>query len=126
MNGEIFQKAIEKLDREADAVKVNDGAIRAIEEMMRTVCGSSEAACLAVLDEGKTLEGAYGALYEEAKKRRGNTSCVCFGMEEASRIVLGYYGISEDEPIDEGKNPPEAAESQTSGDPGVVDLFDLL
>ena len=50
---------IDKLDAEAE--KENRPEIRAIEGMLREVCGGNDAACDCVLVEGKTMAGALSA-----------------------------------------------------------------
>ena len=121
-NTELFQMVIDKLDKEVE--KNNKPSMRAIEEMLRSVCRDNPSACEKVLDKDKTLYGAYEAMYEAAKKRKGSSNCVCIAPDEAKRIIFEYFGIADEEPT-----KPETSKSQTSAnisEPAVVDLFDLI
>ena len=77
--------------------------------------------CMAILDSGKTLEGAYKEIEKEAEARyRKNTKqkSVCISSEEAFAIVDKYYGIAATR-----QEPPTQAEQTISK---VVSLFDMM
>lgn len=119
---EKYQAVIDKLDAE----KADKPEIRAIEDMLRAVCGGSDAACDRVLAEDKTMAGALEAMRNIAQSRRGKSNCVCIAPDEAERIILEYYGISGDAAPETKATPAEPAKSQTVGNADTVSLFDLI
>ena len=113
---ELYQKVIDKLDKEAE--KEKNPAIRAIEGLLREACKNNVAACERVLAEGKTMKGAYDAMYEVAKGRKSG-NCAVIAPDEAEKIIFKYYGI--------GSEDVKESKSQTIQDTATVtSLFDLI
>lgn len=52
----------------------------------------------AVIEEGKTLAGAYKAMHDWANKNRGGKPCVCVPPSRAFAIVDEYFGFGRKEP----------------------------
>ena len=83
-------KAIAKITEEA--MKINDPLAFAIEEHLTNKC-TTTAVAEKLLNEGKSLKGAYDAVWAEAKKRKkGN--CAYIPPEEVYEIIDEYYGLS--------------------------------
>lgn len=70
--------------------------IQAIEEMLTNIC-TTDAVAEKLLEDGKSLQGAYDALYKEAKDSRNGQSVVCIPPYKAQQIIEKYYGITDDD-----------------------------
>ena len=62
---EMYAQMCEKLRKEVGSSQ----ALALIAEHLKNVCRDNVAACMAVLDSTKTLQGAYQAIESEAYKR---------------------------------------------------------
>ena len=78
--------------------------------------------CMAILDESKTLSGAYEkigkAAEEKYNKRKKKERLVCITPEEAYKIVDSYYAMA--------SKSDAAAVEQKPVEKKVVSLFDML
>ena len=106
----MVEKAYQKMEKEAEAMKMRRDIVY-IMEHLREKIHKNPALAEKILDEEKTLKGAYSALETEA--RRMKTPCI--SDEEGFEIIEKYYGF------DTVAETPAA-----SGAGGVVDLFDLI
>ena len=106
----MVEKAYQKMEKEADAMKMRRDIVY-IMEHLREKIHRNPALAEKVLDENKTLKGAYNAMETEA--RRMKTPCI--SDEEGFEIIEKYYGFD---------SAAEAPAASASG--GVVDLFDLI
>lgn len=79
--------------------------IQAIEEMLTEICTTTDAVAEKLLEDGKSLQGAYDALYKAAKDSRNGQSVVCIPPYKAQRIIEKYYGITDDDKA--GSNRPK-------------------
>lgn len=114
---ELYERASEKLEKEA----APNNHYRLLAAHLKNCAKDDVGVCMAILDTGKTLEGAYKAIEKEAEDRyRKNTKqkSVCISSEEAFAIVDNYYGIAV-----APKDVPTRAEQPTGK---VVSLFDML
>ena len=114
---ELYERASAKLDKEA----AHNQHYKVLAAHLKHCAKDDVGVCMAVLDTGKTLEGAYKAIEKEAEDRyRKNTKqkAVCISDEEAYQIVSKYYGITT-----AATKQANTAES-TIGK--VVSLFDML
>ena len=114
---ELYTRACEKLDREAGG----DGGLQVIAAYMRERAVQDVSVCMAILEESKTLAGAYDAIKKaaEAKYNKNRKErMVCVTPQEAYAIVDTYYAVkAEAAPAPE---KPPAAENK------VISLFDML
>ena len=79
---ELYERASAKLDKEA----AHNQHYKVLAEHLKHCAKDDVGVCMAVLDTGKTLEGAYKAIEKEAEDRyRKNTKqkAVCISDEEA-------------------------------------------
>lgn len=113
---ELYERASEKLEREA----AENHNYKLLAAHLKSRAEDDVSACMAILDTGKTLEGAYKAIEKEAEQRyRKNPKQkgVCISSEEAFAIVDQYYGIVAT------KETPTQTEQTISK---VVSLFDMM
>lgn len=89
----MFDKAIEKLRDEM--ARLNKPPISAIGEYLCDYITKHRDQAGLILQEKKTLEGAYKALEDAARKNRGGSTCVCIDPDEAWKIVRDYFGMQE-------------------------------
>ena len=114
---ELYERASQKLEKEA----AHNDHYKLLAAHLRNCAKDDVAVCMAVLDTGKTLEGAYKEIEKEAESRyRKNTKQkgVCISSEEAFAIVDKYYGIAATR-----QETPTQAEQTISK---VVSLFDMM
>ena len=112
---ELYERACRKLDTEA----AQNAALCAIATHLKEQARGNIANCMAVLDAGKTLAGAYDAIKNEAHKRwekDRKQEGVCITQDEAAPIIDAYYGI---------KHMQEAAAADEKPRDNVVSLFDM-
>lgn len=115
---ELYERVCEKLDKETNGVP----GCAVIASYLRDRAQQDVGICMAVLDESKTLKGAYEQIgkaaeekyNKEAKKER----MVCITPEEAYKIVDAYYAMA-------SKSDAPAAEKKPT-EKKVVSLFDML
>lgn len=113
---ELYERASKKLEQEA----AHNDHYKLLAAHLRNRAKDDVAVCMAVLDTGKTLEGAYKEIEKEAESRyRKNTrqKGVCISREEAFAIVDKYYGIAT-------AKEESARTEQPTGK--VVSLFDMM
>ncbi len=113
---ELYERASDKLEREA----AHNPHYKRLAAHLKSCAKDDVAVCMAILDTGKTLEGAYKEIEKEAEARyRKNTKQkgVCISSEEAFAIVDKYYGIATT------KEAPTQTEQPTGK---VVSLFDMM
>ncbi len=111
---ELLERAAKKLEQELVQAQKMEEVIPYLEE--RAAANTDN--CMALLDDKKTLAGAYAAIEAEARKvweKDRQQRCVCFGTKEACRVLDAYYGFTEEQ--------APTIEKKTSK---VVSLFDML
>lgn len=114
---ELYERASVELDKES----AHNPHYKLLAAHLKSCAKDDVAVCMAILDSGKTLEGAYKEIEKEAEARyRKNTKqkSVCISSEEAFAIVDKYYGIAATR-----QEPPTQAEQTISK---VVSLFDMM
>ena len=84
----MVEKAYQKMEKEAEAMKMRRDIVY-IMEHLREKIHKNPALAEKILDEEKTLKGAYSALETEA--RRMKTPCI--SDEEGVEIIEKYYGF---------------------------------
>lgn len=112
---ELQERAATKLEQELPQAPKMEEVIPYLRERAATNADN----CMALLDDKKTLAGAYAAIEAEARKVREKDRkqvCVCFGTKEACRVLDAYYGFTDE--------VQEAPVEKKSGK--VVRLFDML
>ena len=113
---ELYERASKKLKDEAG----HNDHYKLLAAHLRNCAKDDVGVCMAVLNTGKTLEGAYKEIEKEAGARhRKNTKQkgVCISSEEAFAIMDKYYGIAT------VKETSIQTEQPTSN---VVSLFDMM
>ena len=117
----MYAQVCEKLREEVGSSQ----ALALIAEHLKNVCRDNVAACMAVLDSTKTLQGAYQAIESEAYKRYQKDrkqKGVCITRKEGYDIADQYYGIASAAAIE-----PIVEQVTTAPSTGkVVSLFDML
>ena len=119
---ELYDQVCEKLDKEAEGVT----SYQVIAQHLKERCRGDVGACMAMLEEKKTLAGAYEAIRKEAESRYQKDRTqkgVCITFDEGCEIVDRYYGLNYrpgGKPVVSEKKPDE----QTAGK--VVSLFDMF
>ena len=106
----MVEQAYLKMEKEAEDMKMRRDIVY-IMEHLREKIHKNPVLAEKVLDESKTLKGAYKALEDEARR----TKSTCISDEDGFAIIEKYYGF------DTVAEAPAA-----SGAGGVVDLFDLI
>ena len=113
----MYERVDDKLAREA----AHNDHYKLLAAHLKNRVKDDVSVCMAVLDTGKTLEGAYKEIEKEAEARyRKNPKQkgVCISSEEAFAIVDKYYGIAATR-----QETPTQAEQTISK---VVSLFDMM
>ena len=85
----MYDRAMDKLRDEMAETK--NEAISAVGEMMTMILQERPDMAERILQEGKTIDGAYNAMYELAKKEQKG-GCFCIEPLRAIRIAMEYYG----------------------------------
>lgn len=115
---ELYDRVCEKLDKETNGTP----SLAVIAGYLRERAQQDVGICMAVLDESKTLSGAYErigkAAEEKYNKSQKKERMVCITPEEAYKIVDAYYAMA-------SKSEPPAVEKKPS-ERKVVSLFDIL
>lgn len=102
---DLTNKAIEKITKECE----NKDYLIPFEEYLTSICTSDNVA-ERILEEKKTLQGAFDKMKEIARKRQ-HGGCACIPPEEGFSIIREYYDI------DLSKSAPGEK---------VIDIMDLL
>ena len=92
MAGNLFDQAMDKI-RDEMAKRHDHGAIQMLGEHLTALLQKHPETAAQILQEGKTLSGAYGALEAHAKKRARHGGCVVISDAEGFEIMDGYFGI---------------------------------
>lgn len=111
---ELVLRVTEKLERECTEAPEMEEVVPYLLER----AGENGENGLAMLDESKTLAGAYAAIEEASRKKweqNRQQKGQCIGTKEACRILDTYYGL---------KAPQSATPARQTGK--VVSLFDML
>ena len=122
-------RAVDRL-RDEMAARHDDAALCALGELLTAALPGNPRLAAAVLDEKKTLAGAYQALEEFARKlpRKGNSVCVTDAA--ALKVALKYYGadagVSPKAPLPEGGAPQGRGEFPAPFAPSLDDLLEGL
>lgn len=105
----MVEKAYQKMEKEAEEMKMRRDIVY-IMEYLRERIHKNPPLAEKVLDEKKTLKGAYDSMAAEARRR--NEPCI--SDQEGFEIIEKYYGM----------------DTVTGGAPGgadgVVSIFDLI
>ena len=112
----MYDKAMDKLRDEM--AKTKSKAVGMVGEIVTMYLMADEENAEKILEEGKTLAGAYGAMKSVAQKGRRE----CIDCEEAAEIFADYYGF-EKVPMEElwelaqgrKKAKPQAAAVPSAG-----------
>ena len=102
---ELMQKAIDKIDKEAEAI--NSPAITIVASHIIDVYIKSDENAQKVLD--KTLKDCWNKVSSQAKKETSN-SCAVISNDTVYEWVKEYYGFAE----------------ATAGSEKIVDIFDYI
>ena len=92
-----FSQAIDKI-RDEMAGKRTPPEIQAVGEIMTALLQTHPAWAEQVLDEGKSLAGAYKAMENYARSNYKGT-CYAMGPDTAQKVIFKYYGIEDEEPV---------------------------
>ena len=84
-------RAVDRL-RDEMAARHDDAALCALGELLTAALAGNPALAAAVLDEKKTLAGAYQALEDFARKLPRKGPSVCVTDAAALKVALKYYG----------------------------------
>lgn len=85
----MYDRAMDKIRDEMAETKSE--AIRALGEMMTMILQARPDLAEHILEEKKTIAGAYNAMYEVAKGEK-KSGCCCIAPNRAIRIAMEYYG----------------------------------
>ena len=85
----MYDRAMDKIRDEMAETKSE--AISAVGEMMTMILQARPDLAEHILEEKKTIAGAYNAMYEMAKKEQKG-GCCCIEPNRAIRIAMEYYG----------------------------------
>ena len=105
----MVEKAYQKMEKEAEEMKMRRDIVYIMEHLRERI-HKNPALAEKVLDEKKTLKGAYESMAAEA--RRMKTPCI--SDEEGFEIIEKYYGFD------------IVADDASVGTDGVVSIFDLI
>ena len=105
----MVDKAYQKMEREAEEMKMRREIVYIMEHLRERI-HKNPALAEKVLDENKTLKGAYKALEDEARR----TKSTCISDEDGFAIIEKYYGFD------------TVAVGAPGGTGGVVSIFDLI
>lgn len=105
----MVEKAYQKLEKEAEEMKMRRDIVYIMEHLRERI-HKNPALAEKVLDQKKTLKGAYDSMAAEA--RRMNTPCI--SDEEGFEIIEKYYGFD------------TVADDASVGTGDVVSIFDLI
>lgn len=89
------KRAIEKLDKEMEAVK--DPCFKYIAEQLLQLATSCPEVAEKILEQKKSLSGALLAVRQEAKKHAVG-GCACLDEIQTMKIACKYYNIDNTEP----------------------------
>lgn len=111
---ELIQKAIDKIDGEAEKISNNYITSRVVQRIIDTKLINDENANKILADK-KDLQGCIMYIYEQAKKQgntqiKGNGAFVGGEDEDLWKWVCEYYGFT------------DSAQSESK----IIDLFDLV
>lgn len=107
-----YDAAMDKL-RDEMAKHHKDGGLCALGEYMTGLLQARPEAADRILENGKSLKGAWGALEAYARKLPRSGSCVAVRDEDAFRICREYFGIAD---------APEKPEAEMTAAPAAQPL----
>lgn len=122
-----FSRAIDKI-RDEMAGKRTPPEIQAVGEIMTALLQTHPAWAEQVLDEGKSLAGAYKAMENYARSNHKDT-CYAMGPDTAQKVIFKYYGIEAEEPVNVYAafmpEPAQPEPAQPEPEKPKADPFDL-
>lgn len=127
MAKETYERAMDKI---RDEMAKSKGAVCMVGEIVTLYLMADEGNAERILQEGRTLAGAYGKMRDLAKQKRQE----CFDADEAAGIFAEYYGFEKQsvndlwEAAQERRNakPQAPANLRTSGlQESAIDDLDL-
>lgn len=118
----MVNKAMDKI-RDEMAAKSGHMGVQAVGQFITLLLQSSPETAGQVLQEGKTLEGAFGEVRKWAEGHK-NGSYAFVPPDKADELVRGYYGISVGK--EETQAPAAPAVPARRAEPDDLDLDALL
>ncbi len=119
---ELQEKAIAKIDAEIEKEKGNR-ILEIIGEFLINLVTANANAAENLLDDKKTLKGAYEAMRTEARKQ-SKDGCAVLTDDEGFEIICGYYGV--DNQAGGGENVDQNAPAVNAAPALDIELDDLL
>lgn len=118
----LMNRAMDKL-RDEMAAKHNDPNLCALGEYMTGLLQRMPEAADRILENGKSLKGAWGALEAYARKLPRSGNCVAVRDEDAYRVCREYFGIGDAEEFEKAAEPRAAAPAAVAPASSLDDLM---
>lgn len=117
----MYDKAMEKI-RDEMAREHGNRNLCAFGEFMTDYLMRHPDAAEGILQEGKSLKGAWEKLVNYAKRQPRSGVCVAIADQDAYRICLEYFGLR----MDASPAPAPAADAAPALEPAGDDLDSLM
>lgn len=120
----MYSKAMDKV---RDEMAKGTDAVCMVGDIVTLYLQSEPANAEKILQDGKTLKGAYGAMRDYARKERKE----CIAPDEAAEHIAKYYGMKPARIMDmwqavKDEQPQEKAKPQARAEADDLDLDALL